>query len=153
MAEDVCFERVLSETEGFGVPESAADLGMYELKDEAYDEIDPFYFHYARNRREEVENVLKARQKNPSPRNQNSDPVIVPGPWRCEVGPFKSGYFWKRTEGTSSAGPRNRVLNALSPANDLRLKHSRVTGGGLCVMRRDVIRKNPFKCLMYIHTH
>jgi E3 ubiquitin-protein ligase UBR1 len=92
MAEDVCFERVLSETANFKAPESTADFGMYELKDEAYDEVNPFYFHYARNRREEVENVLKARlkKKNPSPANRNLDPVIVPKPWKCELGPFKN---------------------------------------------------------------
>ena len=67
VAEDACFERVLSETANF-------KARMYELKDEVYDEVNPFYFHYARNRREEVENVLKARLK----KNPNLNPVIVP---------------------------------------------------------------------------
>jgi E3 ubiquitin-protein ligase UBR1 len=89
MTEDVCFERVLT---NFKAPESTADFGMYELKDKAYDEVNPFYFHYARNRREGVENVLKARLKkeSPSSRHPSSDPVIVPGPWKCDVGPFKN---------------------------------------------------------------
>jgi E3 ubiquitin-protein ligase UBR1 len=75
MTEDVCFERVLSKTANFKAPESTADFGVYELKDEAYDSVDPFYFHYARNRREEAENVLEARlkERSPSPRNSNSD--------------------------------------------------------------------------------
>jgi len=92
MAEDVCFERVLSETANFKAPESTAEFGTYELKDEAYDEVNPFYFHYARNRREEVENVLKARlkKKNPSPGSPGYDPVIVPKPWKCELGPFEN---------------------------------------------------------------
>ena len=65
---------------------------MYELKDEAHDEANRFYFHYARNRREEVENVLKARlkKKNSTPDNPHFDPVIIPKPWKCEVGPSKN---------------------------------------------------------------
>ncbi|KAF9779724.1 hypothetical protein BJ322DRAFT_1024161 [Thelephora terrestris] len=92
IAEEDCFERVLNETTDFKAPESTADFGMYELKDEGYDEVNPFYFHYARNRREVVEDVLKARlkKKRPSPRNPNSGPVVVPGPWKCDVGPFKN---------------------------------------------------------------
>jgi len=92
MAKDVCFKRVLSETANFKVPESAADFGTYELKDEAYDEVNSFYFRYARNRREEVENMLEARLKRekPSPGNPNFDPVVVPKPWTCDVGPFKN---------------------------------------------------------------
>jgi len=90
-AEDVCFKRVLSETADFKAPESTVDSGTYELKDEAYEEVNPFYFHYSRNRREEVENVLRARlKKKPSPGNPNFDPVVVPKPWTCEVGPFKN---------------------------------------------------------------
>jgi len=90
-AEDVCFKRVLSETANFKAPGSTADSGAYTLKDEAYDEVNPFYFHYARNRREEVENVLKARLKKEksSQGNPNFEPVVVPKPWACKVGPFK----------------------------------------------------------------
>ncbi|KAG2145789.1 hypothetical protein DEU56DRAFT_753863 [Suillus clintonianus] len=45
----------------FRAPESTSDTGVYELKDEAYDEVDPFTFHYTRNKREEVEVILKNR--------------------------------------------------------------------------------------------
>ncbi|KAF9781006.1 hypothetical protein BJ322DRAFT_291660 [Thelephora terrestris] len=40
---------------------------IYELKDEADDSVDLFYFHYARNGRERADNVPKAglRKKNP----------------------------------------------------------------------------------------
>ena len=79
MAEDVCFKRVLSGTANVEAPEPTADFGMYELKDEAYDEVNPFHPHYARNRRREVENVLQARLKkrNPFPGIPNSDTAIV----------------------------------------------------------------------------
>jgi E3 ubiquitin-protein ligase UBR1 len=85
MVEDVCFERVLAEAASFRPPESTSDSGIYELKDEAYDEINPFYFHYTRNRREEVETVLKNRLKK---QTGISDPVIVPKSWNCNHGPF-----------------------------------------------------------------
>ncbi|KAG2130211.1 hypothetical protein DEU56DRAFT_955875 [Suillus clintonianus] len=38
-----------------------SDTGVYELKDEAYDEVDPFTFHYTWNKCEEVEVILKNR--------------------------------------------------------------------------------------------
>ncbi|KAJ7920768.1 hypothetical protein B0H13DRAFT_2656270 [Mycena leptocephala] len=30
-----------------------ADAGAYELRDEAFDEVDPFFYHYTRNHRRE----------------------------------------------------------------------------------------------------
>lgn len=85
MADDVCFEHVLRQVANFRAPEGTADTGTYELRDALYDEVNPFYYHYARNRREEVEAVLKARlRKNTG----ESDPVIVPKHIGIETGPF-----------------------------------------------------------------
>lgn len=85
MADDVCFEHVLRQVANFKTPEATADTGTYELKDALYDEVNPFYYHYARNRREEVEAVLKARLKK---KTGEADPVIVPKPIGIETGPF-----------------------------------------------------------------
>lgn len=85
LVEDICFERVLKEVANFKAPESTTDLGLYELKDEAYDEVNPFFYHYTRNRREEVENVLRTRMKKKS---GDADPVIVPKPIGVTDGPF-----------------------------------------------------------------
>ncbi|KAG8220614.1 hypothetical protein J3R82DRAFT_2867 [Butyriboletus roseoflavus] len=85
MADDVCFEHVLRQVANFRAPEATADTGTYELKDALYDEVNPFYYHYARNRREEVEAVLKARLKKST---GETDPVIVPKPIAIETGPF-----------------------------------------------------------------
>ncbi|KAF8548664.1 hypothetical protein OG21DRAFT_1489208 [Imleria badia] len=85
MADDVCFEHVLRQVANFRAPEATSDIGSYELKDTLYDEVNPFYYHYARNRREEVEGILKARLKK---KTGEVDPVIVPKPIGIETGPF-----------------------------------------------------------------
>jgi len=85
MVDDVCFERVLKDVSHFRAPESTSDTGVYELKDEAYDEVDPFTFHYTRNKREEVEVILKSILRK---RTGQDDPVIVPKPLTIPTGPF-----------------------------------------------------------------
>ena len=84
-SDDVCFDRVLKEVANFKAPESTADSGLYELKDEAFDEVNPFFYHHTRNKREEVEVVLKNRLKK---RTGVEDPVIVPKPLDITTGPF-----------------------------------------------------------------
>ena len=49
MMDDVCFEHVLAKVAHFRAPESTTHTGTYELRDELYAEINPFYYHYARN--------------------------------------------------------------------------------------------------------
>ncbi|KIS71625.1 uncharacterized protein UMAG_00067 [Mycosarcoma maydis] len=57
------FERILSQVSTFRAPDGTHDFGIFELKDECYAEIQPFFFHYTRNQREKVEEVLRERQK------------------------------------------------------------------------------------------
>ncbi|PWZ03008.1 hypothetical protein BCV70DRAFT_9664 [Testicularia cyperi] len=57
------FERILSQVSQFRAPDGTHDFGIFELRDECYDEIQPFFFHYTRNQREKVEEVLRTRQK------------------------------------------------------------------------------------------
>ena len=85
MVEDVCFDHVLREVANFKPPESTADSGIYELKDEAFDEVNPFFYHYTRNKREDVEAILKARLKK---RSGVAEPVIIPKPLNILYGPF-----------------------------------------------------------------
>ena len=85
MVDDVCFEHVLAKVAHFRAPESTTDTGTYELRDELYAEVNPFYYHYARNRREEVEGVLRAWLKK---RTGVVDPVVVPKPIDINHGPF-----------------------------------------------------------------
>jgi E3 ubiquitin-protein ligase UBR1 len=74
LVEDVCFESVLRQIAHFKPPDSISDIGFYELNDDGFDEVNPFFYHYARNKREEVEGILAARLK----KKGNVDPVIVP---------------------------------------------------------------------------
>ncbi|KAF8584966.1 hypothetical protein K439DRAFT_1633097 [Ramaria rubella] len=85
MIEDYCFEHVLLEVAHFKLPETTTDTGLYELKDECLDEVNPYFYHYTRNKREEVEAVLKARLKK---RTGVADPIIVPKPLDIPFGPF-----------------------------------------------------------------
>ncbi|KAJ3037015.1 hypothetical protein HDV00_002148 [Rhizophlyctis rosea] len=55
------FDEILSELAVFKFPDGMADHGLYELKDEYYSEVDPWFWHYTRNQREDVEEVLKKR--------------------------------------------------------------------------------------------
>ncbi|KAF4566585.1 hypothetical protein EYR36_012016 [Pleurotus pulmonarius] len=88
LTDHVCFERVLREVANFRPPEGVSDTGVYELKDEWYDEVNPFFYHYTRNKREEVENVLKARLKKKGMPTDGPDSVIVPKPLGITSGPF-----------------------------------------------------------------
>ncbi|KAF7365509.1 E3 ubiquitin-protein ligase [Mycena venus] len=85
LVDDVCFEAVLGEVARFRAPEGTADAGAYELRDEAFDEVDPFFYHYTRNRREEVERILLARLRRTT---GIAEPVLVPKPLEIGDGPF-----------------------------------------------------------------
>lgn len=85
LVEDVSFEHVLKEVTNFKTPEGTADSGVYELKDEAFDEVNPFFYHYPRNKREEVETILLNRLRR---KTGVTDPVILPRPSEITSGPF-----------------------------------------------------------------
>ena len=69
------------------MPEVTTDTGTYELKDALYDEVNPFYYHCARNRREEIKAVLKARLKK---KTDEVDPAIVSKPIGVDMGFFST---------------------------------------------------------------
>lgn len=85
LVDDVCFESMLKEVANFRAPETPTDSGLYELKDEGYEEVNPFFYHYTRNKREEVENSLRSRI---TKRTGEEDPVILPKPFGVTTGPF-----------------------------------------------------------------
>jgi E3 ubiquitin-protein ligase UBR1 len=85
LVDDTCFERVLKEVAIFKPPESTNDFGIYELKDEAFEEVNPFFYHYTRNKREDVDTILRNRIRK---KTGVSDPVIVPKPFNISSGPF-----------------------------------------------------------------
>ncbi len=57
------FERVLGQVSSFRAPDGITDLGIFELRDDAYDEVRPYFMHYTRNQREKAEEVLIERHK------------------------------------------------------------------------------------------
>ena len=71
------FDHVLREVTKFRPPESVMDTGIYELKDECFDEVNPFFFHYTRNKREEVEAILKARLKKITSSTDSISPASI----------------------------------------------------------------------------
>ncbi|KAK0502977.1 hypothetical protein EDD18DRAFT_1276884 [Armillaria luteobubalina] len=84
LVEDINFEKVLTEVAVFRSPESTTDCGVYELKDDMYDEVNPFFYHYTRNKREEAESILLTRLRKAG----HSEPVLVPKPIQVTTGPF-----------------------------------------------------------------
>ncbi|KAG5634486.1 hypothetical protein H0H81_001778 [Sphagnurus paluster] len=87
LVEDVSFEKMLNEVAHFKSPESATESGVYELRDEMYDDVNPFFYHYTRNKREEVENILRNRLKK---KTGVVEPVLVPKPFGIISGPFST---------------------------------------------------------------
>ncbi|KAJ7650236.1 hypothetical protein FB45DRAFT_986384 [Roridomyces roridus] len=86
LVDDVCFERVLEEVANFKAPETVTDLGTYELKDEAFDEVNPFFYHYTRNKREEVETILLNRLRKKTAHQYTHGPfAILPLCFESEV--------------------------------------------------------------------
>ena len=81
----VGFDRILSTVANFRPPETPTDTGLYELKDEMYDEVNPFFYHYTRNKREEVETILLTRLRK---KEGVQDPVMVPHPFNVTKGPY-----------------------------------------------------------------
>ncbi|KAJ3356308.1 hypothetical protein HDU83_001515 [Entophlyctis luteolus] len=54
-------EGILAQVATFKPPLSSSDKGLYELKDEYFDHIDPWFHHYTRTQREEVDAILGKR--------------------------------------------------------------------------------------------
>ncbi|KAG2227906.1 hypothetical protein INT45_002144, partial [Circinella minor] len=61
--EHVSFDLLLYELGQFKPPVGVNDTGSYSLKDEYFNEVDPYFYHYSRNHREEAMDMLKKRWK------------------------------------------------------------------------------------------
>lgn len=57
------FDKILNRVAKYKAPVSLSDSGRYELKDEYFDQVDPYFWHYSRNNRGEAEKILKGRLK------------------------------------------------------------------------------------------
>ncbi|KAI9032184.1 hypothetical protein DFJ74DRAFT_653542 [Hyaloraphidium curvatum] len=55
------FERILKSMARFKEPDATREYGVYELHDGEFDAVDPWFWHYSRNHRAEVAEILKKR--------------------------------------------------------------------------------------------
>ncbi|KAG8855791.1 hypothetical protein FRB91_001680 [Serendipita sp. 411] len=84
LIEEACFEHVLQEVSTFRRAEGVMDTGSYELKYAYFSEVDPFFYHYTRARREEVESVLKGKLL----KKGVKDPIILPTAYSIPNSPY-----------------------------------------------------------------
>jgi E3 ubiquitin-protein ligase UBR1 len=85
LKEHSSFDRILASLSSFRAPDGTYDLGIFELNDDLYDEVQPYFFHYTRNQREKAEQVLKERHKKKYGAKAAESFVAVPGK-RLEAG-------------------------------------------------------------------
>ncbi|KAL1921436.1 uncharacterized protein VTP21DRAFT_11152 [Calcarisporiella thermophila] len=80
------FDEILLQLANFKAPDGMSDHGLYELRDEYYDEVNVYFVHYTRNNREEAEEVLKKKKMQSGTRN--IPPLLLPKLVKVESGPF-----------------------------------------------------------------
>ncbi|CAG8576647.1 181_t:CDS:2 [Paraglomus brasilianum] len=87
--EDSKFDKMLSYLATYRPPDSLTDHGTYELKDDFFDEVDPYFVHYTRNNREEAEEVLKMRlKKKLESQGKSVQPILIPKLIPITSGPY-----------------------------------------------------------------
>ncbi|CEG70414.1 hypothetical protein RMATCC62417_06318 [Rhizopus microsporus] len=92
LTEHESFEAELNKVANFRAPDGVNDKGMYEIKPECLDEIDPYFWHYTRNKREEAHVVLRKRWNQLHPEsalNDKEEFLVQPNINRIEKGPFR----------------------------------------------------------------
>ncbi|KAF9932455.1 hypothetical protein FBU30_008158 [Linnemannia zychae] len=83
------FDDTLKELASYRAPDGISDHGLYELKDQFFDEVDPYFIHFSRNNSEEAEEILKSRMVKKS-NNTIKSPQILPRLSKIERGPFQN---------------------------------------------------------------
>ncbi|KAF9284537.1 hypothetical protein BGZ88_009928 [Linnemannia elongata] len=83
------FDDTLKELASYRAPDGISDHGLYELKDQFFDEVDPYFIHFSRNNSEEAEEILKSRMIKKS-NNTIKSPQILPRLSTIERGPFQN---------------------------------------------------------------
>ncbi|KAF9353814.1 hypothetical protein BGX34_011365 [Mortierella sp. NVP85] len=89
LTEHVKFDDTLKKLSSYRAPDGITDHGLYELKDEFFDEVDPYFIHFSRNNSEEAEEILKSRIIKKSG-NKIKTPQILPKLSKIERGPFQN---------------------------------------------------------------
>ncbi|CAI2174520.1 3024_t:CDS:10 [Funneliformis geosporum] len=86
LAQNPIFDEILTRLTNYKAPDSLTDHGSYELHDEYFDEVDPYFVHYSRNNREEAEEALKNRLKKRDA--TDSTPLLMPKLTPITSGPY-----------------------------------------------------------------
>ncbi|KXS20443.1 hypothetical protein M427DRAFT_41232 [Gonapodya prolifera JEL478] len=68
------FDLILAEVTNFKEPEGSREVGLYELKEAYWGDVDPWFYKYTRNQRQEVEEALKSRR---SKETSDSDSTLA----------------------------------------------------------------------------
>ncbi|KAJ2768082.1 E3 ubiquitin-protein ligase ubr1, partial [Coemansia nantahalensis] len=92
LAEIIEFENLLQQIADYRGPVGTMDFGQYELKDEFLDEIDPYFIHFTRNQREEVEEVRRERLRRRA-RKAGGSTEDIPDYIPPKLEPIRSGPF------------------------------------------------------------
>ncbi|KAF0448599.1 putative ubiquitin-protein ligase UBR2 [Gigaspora margarita] len=89
LTQDPLFDDILNQLSHYRSPDTLTDHGLYELNDQYFDEVDPYFIHYSRNNREEAEEALKNRMKKKMDNfEKQSTPLIVPKLIPITNGPY-----------------------------------------------------------------
>ncbi|CAG8715394.1 41333_t:CDS:2 [Gigaspora margarita] len=89
LTQDPLFDDILKQLSHYRSPDTLTDHGLYELNDQYFDEVDPYFIHYSRNNREEAEEALKNRMKKKMDNfEKQSTPLIVPKLIPITNGPY-----------------------------------------------------------------
>ncbi|GAA5987891.1 hypothetical protein JCM5350_006763 [Sporobolomyces pararoseus] len=86
--DDPSMDSILARISHFKPPSGTNDQGTYSLRDEYYDQVDPYFSRYTRNQREEVDKIVRDQFKKRSTTPSSSEPVIVPSPLLIDKGQF-----------------------------------------------------------------
>lgn len=78
---------VLDEVAVYRAPEGLSDVGVFELREQYYDDIDPYQAYYSKNQREEAESLYRARTAKKT--NQLPDEVV----YEPHLRSIRSGVF------------------------------------------------------------
>lgn len=81
--ENFAFDTILSRVAHLKQPEGLNDFGQYELRDQHFEEVDPYFWHYTRNNREEAEEVLRKKSSLPA-----EEYFYIPKLPKVSKGPF-----------------------------------------------------------------
>lgn len=83
------FDKILSQVAHFKSPDGVNDHGTYELKQEYFDHVDTYFWHYSRNNREEAESILCNKWKRANPDKKEDEFFILPKSEQISKGPFQ----------------------------------------------------------------